>query len=120
MAADECDGGIVAFDSTHPMYSFIKMDESTGFVVECAEKKPISRNATAGVYFFKKGKDFVQGANEMIRKGIKTNDQYYICPVYNELIRKDMKIRKYDIKNFWSFSLPEDLEYFTNSFGYKK
>ena len=26
-----------------------------GFIEECAEKKPISRNATAGVYFFRMG-----------------------------------------------------------------
>jgi dTDP-glucose pyrophosphorylase len=115
MAADECDGGIVTFDSTHPMYSFVKTG-ADGFVTECAEKKPISRHATAGVYYFRQGKDFVWGAKEMIKKKITTNGQYFICPIYNELIAKGMKIRKYDIEKVWSFAVPEELDYFVKNF----
>jgi len=118
MAADECDGGIVTFESTHPMYSFVKTGKD-GFISECAEKKPISKQATAGVYYFRKGKDFVEGAKNMIKKKITTNDQYFICPVYNELIKKGMKIRKYDIEKVWSFALPEELDYFIKNFGSK-
>jgi len=115
MAADECDGGIVTFESTHPMYSFIKTGDD-GFVTECAEKKPISRHATAGVYYFRQGKDFVQGAKEMIKKKITTNGQYFVCPVYNELIDRGLKIRKYDIEKVWSFAVPEELSHFENNF----
>lgn len=115
MAADECDGGIVTFESTHPMYSFVKTGHD-GFVTECAEKKPISCHATAGVYYFRKGTDFVEGAKAMIKKKITTNGQYFICPVYNELIAKDMKIRKYDIDKVWSFALPEELDHFVKNF----
>ena len=111
MAADECMGGIVTFESTHPMYSFVKTDQD-GFVSECAEKKPISRNATAGVYYFKQGNYFVKAAKEMIRKQISTNGVYYVCPVYNELIQQGMKIRKYDIPKVWSFAVPEEIDYF--------
>ena len=115
MAADECDGGMVTFDSTHPMYSFVKTGED-GFVTECAEKKPISRHATAGVYYFRRGKDFVKGAKKMIKKKITTNGQYFICPVYNELIAQGMKIRKYEIDKVWSFALPEELDYFVKNY----
>ena len=115
MAADECDGGIVTFDSTHPMYSFVKTGKN-GFITECAEKKPISRHATAGVYYFRRGKDFVTGAKEMIKKKITTNGQYFICPVYNELIEKKMKIRKYNINKVWSFAVPEELDHFVKNF----
>jgi len=115
MAADECDGGIVTFESTHPMYSFVKTGDD-GFVTECAEKKPISRHATAGVYYFKQGKDFVQGAKAMIKKKITTNGLYFVCPVYNELIAKGLKIRKYDIEKVWTFAVPEELDYFVKNF----
>lgn len=115
MAADECDGGIVTFESTHPMYSFVKTDKN-GFISECAEKKPISRFATAGVYYFRRGSDFVAGAKSMIKKKITTQGQYFICPVYNELIAKGMKIRKYDIQKFWSFAIPEELKDFKKEF----
>jgi len=118
MAADECDGGIVTFESTHPMFSFVKTD-GDGFVSECAEKKPISRYATAGVYYFQCGSDFVSGAKSMIEKNITTHGQYYICPVYNELIEDGMKIRKYDIPKLWSFAVPEELNSFIRDFKKK-
>jgi hypothetical protein len=52
----------------------------------------------------------------MIKKKITTNGQYFICPVYNELIAKGMKIRKYDIEKVWSFAVPEELDYFLKNF----
>jgi len=119
MAADQCDGGIVTFDSTHPMYSFVKTGED-GFISECAEKKPISRDATAGVYYFRRGRDFVEGAKKMIGKNITTNNQFFICPVYNELIQNNMKIRKYGIEKVWSFAVPEELDYFVKNFSNKR
>ncbi|MDA7641984.1 HAD-IA family hydrolase [Candidatus Marinimicrobia bacterium] len=111
MAADECDGGIVTFKSTHPQYSFVKTGED-GFLEECSEKKPISDDATAGVYYFREGKSFVRAAKQMISKKIKTDNQYFVCPTYNELIAEGKKIRKFDIEKIWSFSVPEGLEYF--------
>ena len=116
MAADDCDGGIVTFDSIHPMYSYVQINKK-GFISECAEKKPISRYATAGVYYFRRAKDFISGAKRMIKKEIKIHDQYFVCPVYNELIAKKMRIRKYDIDKIWSFSVPEDLDYFINNYN---
>jgi len=116
MAADECDGGMVTFESTHPMYSFVNIDKD-GFISECAEKKPISRFATAGIYYFRRGSDFVNSAKSMINKKITTHGQYFICPVYNELIAKGMKIRKYDVQKFWSFAVPEELDNFTRNFN---
>ena len=111
MAADECDGGLVTFKSTHPQFSFVKTGDD-GFVKECSEKKPISDDATAGVYYFREGKSFVEAANQMIDKKITVDDQYFVCPVYNELILDGNKIRKFDIEKVWSFSVPEGLEYF--------
>ena len=52
----------------------------------------------------------------MINKKITTNGQYFVCPVYNELIAKGMKIRKYDIEKVWSFAVPEELDYFIKKF----
>ena len=41
------DGGIVTFEDIHPKFSFVRLDEN-GLVIEAAEKRPISKNATAG------------------------------------------------------------------------
>jgi choline kinase len=48
-SAEGIDGGILSFKATHPKWSYAKLDEN-GFVSEVAEKKPISDNATVGVY----------------------------------------------------------------------
>jgi beta-phosphoglucomutase-like phosphatase (HAD superfamily)/dTDP-glucose pyrophosphorylase len=109
--ADGIDGGIVSFKATHPKWSYAKIGED-GFVSEVAEKKPISDNATVGIYFWKKGSDYVKYAEQMIEKNIRTNNEFYVCPVFNEAISDGKKIRVKDIDRMWGIGTPEDLNYF--------
>jgi beta-phosphoglucomutase-like phosphatase (HAD superfamily)/dTDP-glucose pyrophosphorylase len=109
--ADGIDGGIVSFKATHPKWSYAKVGED-GFVSEVAEKKPISDNATVGIYFWKKGSDYVKYAEQMIEKNIRTNNEFYVCPVFNEAIEDGKKIRIKDIEKMWGLGTPEDLNYF--------
>jgi beta-phosphoglucomutase-like phosphatase (HAD superfamily)/dTDP-glucose pyrophosphorylase len=109
--ADGIDGGIVSFKATHPKWSYAKVGED-GFVSEVAEKKPISDNATVGIYFWKKGSDYVKYAEQMIAKNIRTNNEFYVCPVFNEAIADGKKIRIKDIEKMWGIGTPEDLNYF--------
>ena len=111
MNETDCDGGIVTFKSTHPKWSFAKIDES-GFVTEVAEKNPISDIATVGVYYWKKGSDYVKFAEQMIQKDIRVNNEFYVCPVFNEAILGDKKIKTFDIKEMWGLGTPEDLNYY--------
>jgi len=113
MAADECDGGIVTFKSTHPKWSYIKLKED-GFVGETAEKKPISNIATAGIYFYKKGSDFIKYAEQMMVKEMRVNGKFYVAPVYNEMVLDNKKIRSFDIPKIWGLKTPEDLDLFLN------
>ena len=110
------DGGILTFQSTHPKWSYAKKNDS-GFVSEVAEKKPISTNATVGIYFYKKGSDYVKCAEEMIEKNIRTNNEFYVCPVYNQLIEKGGKVRTKDIRKMWGLGTPEDLNNFMNNYN---
>jgi HAD superfamily hydrolase (TIGR01509 family) len=109
--ADAIDGGILTFKATHPKWSYAKLDDD-GFVSEVAEKKPISDNATVGIYFWKKGSDYVKYAEQMIAKNIRTNNEFYVCPVFNEAIGDNKKIRVKQIENMWGIGTPEDLNYF--------
>lgn len=108
------DGGIATFKSTHPKWSYAKLDE-LGRVVEVAEKKPISNLATVGIYYWKHGSDFVKYAKQMIDKDIRTNNEFYICPVFNEAIQDKLKVLTYDVKNMWGIGTPEDLNYYLNN-----
>ena len=111
MIADDIDGGILSFTSTHPKWSFAKLDEN-GFVSEVAEKKPISDIATVGIYYWNKGSDYVKYAEQMIDKNIRVNNEFYICPVFNEAIADGLKIKTFPIKKMWGLGTPEDLSRF--------
>ena len=79
-----CDGGIITFPATHPKWSYAKLGED-GYVSEVAEKKPISEHATVGIYWWAKGSDYVKYAEQMIEKDIRVNNEYYVCPVFNDV-----------------------------------
>jgi len=105
------DGCIITFTSAHPMFSFAKSDES-GVVTEVAEKNPISNQATTGHYYWSKGSDYVRYAEQMIAKNIRVNNEFYVCPVYNEAIADNKVIKTYHIDKMWSLGTPEDLTYY--------
>ena len=113
MIADNIDGGIVSFEATHPKWSFAKLDDD-GFVSEVAEKKPISNIATVGIYYWKNGSDYVKYAEQMIDKDVRTNNEFYVCPVFNEAIGDDKKIKVFPIEKMWGLGTPEDLERYMN------
>ena len=108
------DGGIATFKSTHPKWSYAKIDQA-GLVTEVAEKKPISDIATVGIYYWKHGSDFVKYAKQMIEKNIRTNNEFYVCPVFNEAIADKKRIFTSDIKKMWGVGTPEDLNYYLSS-----
>lgn len=110
------DGGILTFKSTHPKWSFAKVDDDTGLVTEVAEKKPISDNATVGVYYWKNDKDYVKYTEQMIQKNIRFNNEFYIAPVYNQAIEDGKKISIREIDNMWGIGTPEDLNFFLNNY----
>jgi beta-phosphoglucomutase-like phosphatase (HAD superfamily)/dTDP-glucose pyrophosphorylase len=115
MQETNVDGGIVTFNSIHPKWSFVKLDDN-GFVKEVAEKTPISDIATVGFYFWKKGSDFVKYAEQMIEKNIRVNGEFYVCPVFNEAINGGIKVTTFDIKKMWGLGTPEDLKYFLENY----
>mgnify|MGYP001616876370 CR=1 FL=1 len=110
---EEKDGLIMTFYANHPRWSYARVDEN-GKVLEVAEKKVISNEATVGVYYFKKGGDFVKSAQSMIEKNIRYNNEFYVCPVYNEMILEDKNIYIYPIsdKQMHGLGTPEDLKLF--------
>ncbi len=108
------DGCINTFhqpNSADIKWSYAKLD-SDGLVTEVAEKKYISNLATTGVYGWKQGQQFVAHAEEMMRANDRVNNEFYVAPVYNYLIKSGGKVRTYNCKKLWGLGVPEDLEYF--------
>jgi HAD superfamily hydrolase (TIGR01509 family) len=111
MQESNCDGGIITFKATHPKWSFAKVDDN-GFVTEVAEKNPISDNATVGYYYWKHGSDFVKYAEKMIGRNIRVNNEFYVCPVFNQAIEDCKKIRIFESSKMWGLGTPEDLKFY--------
>lgn len=110
-----CDGGMLVFNATHPKWSFAKVDDN-GFVMEVAEKNPISDIATVGFYYWKHGSDYVKYAEEMIEKNIRFNNEFYVCPVFNQAIADGKKIRTFYCEKMWGLGTPEDLVHFLKNY----
>lgn len=113
-SAEGIDGGILTFNSQHPKWSYVEFNEE-GFVQRVAEKEVISNQATCGVYYWKTGQDFVKYAEQMIAKNIRVNDEFYICPVYNEAIADGKRIRAKMVEDMWGLGDPESLTAFINA-----
>ena len=115
MNETNADGGIVTFEATHPKWSFAKVNKQ-GLVTEVAEKNPISNIATIGFYYWKHGSDFVKYAEQMINKNIRVNNEFYVCPVFNEAIEDGKAIRTFNVKEMWGLGTPEDLNYYLENY----
>jgi NDP-sugar pyrophosphorylase family protein len=111
----DADGLIAIFESSEPRWSYAKTD-GDGTVTEVAEKAVISSNATAGLYYFRSGSEFVEAAEQMIQKDIRTNGLFYICPVYNELIEMEKQIEVFPVDEMWSLGTPADVDAFEKKF----
>ena len=100
---------VFTFRAVHPKWSFVKIN-SRGVATEVAEKNPISDIATCGIYYYRSGSDFVKYANSMIEKDIRVNNEFYICPVYNELIRDRKTLIPFFVNKMHGLGTPEDLK----------
>lgn len=88
---EQFDGGVLTFDSTHPRFAYIRADEE-GLLTETSEKRVISRNAIAGLYYFKRSQDFIDGAMRVLTNASMVQGSYFISQVLNELILDGRKI----------------------------
>lgn len=105
------DGGIWCFLAQETKWSYAELNSDYN-VCRVAEKDPISNLATVGIYYFKKGTSFVSAAKSMISKNIRVNNEFYTCPVFNQLIETGAKVKVYMINEMRGLGIPEDLKLF--------
>ena len=110
----ESDGFILTFKANNPAYSYAELDEA-GLVLRTAEKEVISENAAVGIYYFKEGSTFVKYAEEMIDKNLRTNNEFYVCPLYNLMIKNGLKVRTAQVDKMYLMGTPNELNFFKNN-----
>lgn len=115
MWSRDLDGMIMTMKSSDPKWSYARTD-AQGFVVETAEKKVISHDATVGIFNFAHGSDLVRAAERMIADNIRINGEFYTCPCYNYLIQEGKRIGIYGIgeeyHGMYGLGIPQDLTFF--------
>jgi len=113
--APSIDGLLGVFKAAGDRWSFARVDKM-GRVIETAEKKRISTWACTGLYYFKRGSDFVTYAESMIAANERVNQEFYVAPVYNLMIAQDADIRIDEARDVWALGTPEDLDFFDQNF----
>ena len=101
------DGAIVNIHTENPHYSFSRLNHK-GEITETAEKSIISNNGSAGIYYFARGTDLIKYAQRMIDKNLRVNNEFYTCPVYNQLIQDGKLILHYPIAEMFQLGTPEE------------
>ena len=115
MNREPLDGLIMTMWADDPKWSFVRFDQ-TGSICEVVEKQVVSNEATVGIYNFRHGREFVAAAEAMIAKDLRVNNEFYVAPVYNELIAAGRTIGYYNIgkeaDGMYGLGIPSDLELF--------
>lgn len=111
------DGGIVTFPNVHPRWSYVRVGDDGRTVLETSEKRPISRQACAGIFWFRRGRDFVESAKRVIRKRNAVGGLYYVSSTFNEMILDGMRITAHEIagENFCGLHTKSGVESFVAS-----
>lgn len=119
LKARHLDAGAVTFSSIHPRYSYVRVGANE-LVTEATEKNPISNHATASLYWYARGKDFVEAIKNMIRKDAHIDGLFYICPAFNEMVLNQAKIGIWVInaKNYHPLKTERQLQQFESAYGY--
>lgn len=101
------DCSVVTTTNDSPKHSYVK--EENGLITEVAEKQVISNQAVAGIYFYRKAKYFFDHAHAMVDKDIRVNGEFYVSPVFNEIIQAGLTVNTYNVDNWEPVGTPEEL-----------
>jgi NDP-sugar pyrophosphorylase family protein len=105
---EKLDGALLVFPSQENRWSFSR-DNAQGFVEEVREKEVISPWATTGTYWFRRGSDFVNAAEARFNSGKREASEFYVGPLYNDLIARGAKVKNFPVRKLYCFGTPEDL-----------
>ena len=115
MDRQRADALIMTMKADDPKWSFVGLNGQR-LVTRVVEKEVISNEATVGIYNFRRGCDFVRAAEQMIARNLRVNNEFYVAPVYNQLIEEGARIAIYNVgregAGMYGLGIPSDLEQF--------
>jgi len=111
---EKIDGYLEVFKGTGDHWSFVAPVYGTNKVSKTTEKERISELCSNGLYYFKMARIFRDSYKNLIKSGSGDKKEYYIAPMYNDLIKNGLDIRYFqiDIKDITFCGIPEEYETF--------
>lgn len=111
----DLDASLLTFKSSNPCFSYAKLS-TNGYLIKTREKEPISDNAISGVYYYKKGVDFLSAAMDLVVAQDTQKGEFYMSNTYNYFVKYSYKIGIYTISqdDFYCVGTPEQLNDFIN------
>lgn len=93
-------------------------------VTRLSIKTPISEtpyldHATTGLFWFKRGRDFVNAAEKMIAAKDQSGGEYYVDQVMQYLIEQGLRVGIFDVR-YLCWGTPQDYEAYENTLEYWK
>lgn len=113
---NNADGVLGAFISSSKKNSYMQLDPQ-GEVIDVKEKIVISNTATNGLHFWKNGKDFISSSQKMIKMNERYNNEFYIAPSFNYLVKDGKRILPYFYNLHFPIGTPEDLNRYEELYG---
>lgn len=106
-------------------YSLIKSDSTR--ILETREKSKelmeAGAHANIGAYYFSKAKYFFEQFEKVAREnkmfGEEGKKEFYIAPLYQEMIEDGKQVHAALLPNVWGLGTPADLEYFLANYDKK-
>ena len=110
------DGIIGSFynSSNENHWSFANINKEER-VIKVVEKEKISNYALTGLYHFSESKDFFETAENHIRKNKLFKNEFYVAPLYNDLILNGKSYVLDIVEKFIPLGTPEEILAFEKS-----
>jgi dTDP-glucose pyrophosphorylase len=113
------DAGVLTFDSIHPRWSYV-VEAADDRVAQTFEKKVVSRQAIAGLYYFREAGKFLDAAKKTILNDMKVDGAFFISSAINQCILDggDVMYTTIDERHYHSFYSPSRIvEFELSPFG---
>jgi dTDP-glucose pyrophosphorylase len=106
------DGVVCCFNSNEDRFSYAKLDDNSGFIIETAEKVVISNFALNGFYHFSKPRDYTEAFEHAVFNDLKIRGEFYVAPLYNYLIQNGKQFILHSVDRNFILGTPEELKLF--------
>ena len=98
------------------MYGWVKTDNKYN-AEKVSVKVPISNtpyedHAIVGTFWFKKVQYYNQGLQNLLKKKITINDEYYIDSLMDELIKLGFNVKVFEVNDYICWGTPDDYKTF--------